>query len=168
MGSKDRIDPERDCVMLDFLKSGKQKAKPFAHNERILREMPWLWAVKRAWGSSDRITIIQIDKEFWFAQASVQVLSEIYIHTVMDQAERVHNLEYTGVSCNMYDALVDLHEKVGTHLKFVRHVAIKLGEETLVYRARTGTSFGELFDEDPRTLATPRGARRYSADLIRG
>lgn len=129
----------------------KVDQKAIAQVERVLTEMPWLWAIRSGWGSSSPVVIAQanpnifMDMELPFSYHRVTC----YIHTTTQFAQKVQKVEVevtdTKRMPTMYDVLKQLQEQTGTLLQYVKHMATTVGDETRVYRCKQGDTFEKMF-----------------------
>jgi len=129
----------------------------FEHVNRVLSEMPWLWAVRSGWGSQP-IDFIQptspadLDTELPFSYHS----ATCYIHFVSDKGriQRVDKIELEVTNTNqmptLYDVLVQVKAK-GKLLCYVEHMVAVVGDTVKVYRTKYGSTFEKLFDQHPRS-----------------
>jgi hypothetical protein len=140
--------------MVIFGKREKVEERPFAHNARLLREMPWLWAIRQSWGTSHRMEVIQVDHTSFFDYLISRPQEQkgvCYVYTATDHTEKVHRVEIDGHPRDVYDALTHLRVEKGVNLSYVENIAVVVGDETRVYRPKGGKTFGDLFDSHPRS-----------------
>lgn len=143
--------------MLNFLK--RSTPNHFARMERLLRDMPWLWAIRSRWLDSSLVSIKQVDQEdfldYWVSGGQLEPVGTCYVHLVTMLTESVETVTLEGHPRDMYDVLEHLEQK-GRFLENVRHMVTVVGIEVRVWRPKSGVTFKDLFLHHPRSEAKHR------------
>lgn len=146
-GSKDpRIQKER---VMNLFKS----QKPYGRVVKLLKEMPWLWAVKPRWDIMSSVHVmVADDKDFlnWNVHFNPDELKSIcYVHMVSDQGEQMIKVELEGSNRTWFDVMYDLYCRE-VYLGWVKHFVTVAGNDVRVDRAPKGYIFEDLFKSHPR------------------
>ena len=136
-----------------------KKETPLQLVNKLLAEMPWLWAVKQHWGSNHQIKVIQVDGTQMLDYVVARTdhfghepeVTRCYVHFEHSVSNWVRN-EGVGVGkteMSMYDVLGSLYA-LGSPTESIRHIITHVGGRVTVYRPAKSTSFEELFKEKAR------------------
>jgi hypothetical protein len=129
-------------------------AKPISRITKLLKEMPWLYAVKAHWGTEDTIEMGTtasrqfLDWEIFSDRFAAEPKSCCFVRLESDFHEEVIKIELSGVHRTWFDALVELRRQ-NVSLDWVTHMATVVGEgdEVRVYRTQKDRPFAQMFDE---------------------
>jgi hypothetical protein len=145
---------QKENKMLKILQ--RRPKPPFVYNDRLLRELPWLWSAKQVWTIYDTISVTQVRTPTflndWLPNKNGMPRDEgtCYVYTEEPTRRKLYTVKLEGDHLMMYDALEVLRNK-GVRLETVTHVARIILGYTEVYRAASETSIEELFNQHPRT-----------------
>lgn len=142
-----------------FFSRQDERAIAYARVQKVLRDMPWLWALQQTWNDTSSVEVEQVDDDgfmsLWTSRldfAAGRFKSNLFLHIVTEDKEEVHYADHDGQNAdgNMFNAL-DLMQDRGVDLESVRHLVIvldgpdeggKMKKEIRIFRAK---SFKRLF-----------------------
>lgn len=137
----------------------QNEATPLQLVNKLLAEMPWLWAVKQRWSSHHQIQVIQVDNVHFLHSIVVQAnlfgnepeVTRSYVHFEHEVSSWVTSV---GVSVGrdsmqMFDVIEQLDFR-GQPIESIRHITARAGGLVRVYRPKKGLTFQALFLEEAR------------------
>lgn len=127
--------------------------KPYDRVAKLLKEMPWLWAVKPRWDIMSSIHVMTAnDKYFmdWDVHLDLDELKRIcYVHVVSDQGEeQIIKIELEGVNRTWFDVMHELYRRE-VYLGWVKHFVSVAGNDVRVDKAPKDRPFVNMFRDHP-------------------
>ncbi len=128
--------------------------KPIDRVGKLLKEMPWLWAVKLIWTHHDTIEVMVADKSGYLdwniPSYPFENKSICYVRVVTDRIEQMIKVELEGTHRTFFDVMLHLHE-CQIPVEFIeRFVSLRFDGHVRVDHAPTGDTFKNMFGKHPR------------------
>ncbi|OGC93586.1 hypothetical protein A2389_00890 [Candidatus Adlerbacteria bacterium RIFOXYB1_FULL_48_10] len=151
-----------------------KKATPFQTNQKILEEMPWLWAVSPQW-DGEEVFISRIGEGFEDHPLYLGITYALYFHYKNEWMETVKRIELpkpyltNGREVVMWDVLDADEGYIG--LRWLEHIVLveaKDGGEDFkyfVFQPKRGTAFSAMWENNWRYKEADenrRAARRLA------
>ena len=136
----------------------------------LLKEYPWLWAVKQSWGKNVSVHFQEADSTRLdtgemacdFFNSPLQTVG--YAHLVSEGEEQVIKIVLEGTGRTWTEAMLYLATNGISDLAQVKHLACENRAGVWVYRAPRGSSLFEVAEDSLKDRA--RAARAYGLPLL--
>ena len=123
---------------------------PFTRVARLLKKMPWLWAVKQEWHDNDLVKVESTEGPGFLDGPGSAYSSYCYVHHVTHYDERMIRLAGPDHNRSWFDILLELRRQ-GIRLEWVEHLVVPFNSAWIhVYPAPKDSSFLDMFLAHPR------------------
>lgn len=120
----------------------------YALIQKLLRDMPWLWAIRRTWTDDSKAIVLTARYEDGFVNDDQRGHWTCYMHVVRPLSEEVLRIDFTDSMRSMLTVFQFLRDGLRISPEFVKHVVFEplpgQKKTLLIYRSK---NFKNVFEQ---------------------